>query len=149
MKRRATVLGVAISLWATAALAQNRNFAGNWIVDSERSPGGIQARSGAVGYEPGVTPPLAIAMDSTTITVGSSTYKLNDTVKFEGTAGTATAKTSWKGDKLVIERTDPGGRPAVTTTTFYLDGTSLVRELSFVARDGGEPRVIKTYYKRS
>ena len=152
--RRKTVVlcAVGLSLWATATFTQGRNFTGNWVVDYARTPRGVQMRAGANGPEPAdAPPPLRVALDSTSFTFGSRSYKLDGTTSFDVPNGTVTTKTSWKGDKLVLEITEPGtdGTPHSLTMTWYLEGASLVRELSSAARDGGEPRVAKIYYKRA
>jgi hypothetical protein len=150
MKRHAAVLAVvAMSLSVAATFAQGRDFTGKWMVDSERTPPGVQLRAGGAGYEPaGPPPPITIALDATSFTVGPTKYKLDGTSTFEGPNGTVTVKASWKGDKLVLEENAPGSH-GVVTITWYLEGKALVRETSSRARDTGEPRVRKVYYKRA
>jgi hypothetical protein len=144
----AAVLGALVmSVWMTATFAQGRNFTGNWMVDSERMPSGVQVRAGAAGYESAPPAPMPITLDATSFTVGPTKYKLDGTSSFEGPKGTVLVKASWKGDKLILEEGGPGGSGA--TIAWYLEGNALVRELSSPARDGGEPRVRKVYYKKS
>jgi hypothetical protein len=132
--------------------AQGRNFAGTWMVDYERTPRGVQARSGGAGLEPaGDAPPVQITLDATHFSFGPRKYKLDGTTTIESPVGPPpTAKTSWKGDKLVIEEswTAADGSPRKATITWYLEGASLVREISSVVPDTGESRVHKTYYNR-
>jgi hypothetical protein len=110
MKRvTAAVIGVAaMALWTPAALAQGRNFTGKWLVDSERTPPGVQLRSDGAGYETAGPPaPMPIALDSTSFTVGPTKYRLDGSTTFEGPNGAVTVKASWKGDKLVLEESMP------------------------------------------
>jgi hypothetical protein len=48
MKRAAVALGVAaVAIWATAVLAQGRNFAGSWTIDAEKTSAVNAASGGA------------------------------------------------------------------------------------------------------
>jgi hypothetical protein len=91
-----------------------------------------------------------IAMDATsfTVTTGSdvTVYKFDGSETPVGRRGNAVAKAAWKGDRLVIETTTqlPSG-PITQTTTWYLEGTSLVSEVS-TPTQSGQPTVRKTYY---
>ena len=112
----------------------------------ERYTGG----AGGGGGRGGAATPTTIAFDSTSFTVGTTSYKLDGATSYESARGTVTAKTSWKSDKLVIEETAAGANgPVTTTTSWYFDGDNLVRERSTPAADGTAPRVNKTYFKRS
>jgi hypothetical protein len=184
---------IALAISTASLLAQSRDFAGNWTVDTERtaaanaasggggvfgpvarsggggggggrgggggvatagggtggvvmsSGGGGGMRSGGGGRGGG---PTVIAMDATTFTVGTTAYKLDgSTTTIETRGGTAMAKAAWKGDRLVIETTNPGAASAVVTT-WYREGDALVRETSTPGPDG-EPIVRKTFFKRA
>jgi len=108
------------------------------------------ARSGGGGGAAGVPTPTTIVLDTTSFTVGPTTYKLDGSVTtMQGPRGDITAKAAWKGDKLVIETTSPGSEgPVVTTTTWYREGESLVRETSTPGLDG-QPIVRKTFFKKA
>jgi hypothetical protein len=108
------------------------------------------ARSGGGGGAAGVPAATTIALDTTSFTVGPTTYRLDGTVTtMQGPRGDITAKAGWKGDKLVIETTSPGSEgPVVTTTTWYREGESLVRETSTPGLDG-QPIVRKAYFKKA
>jgi hypothetical protein len=102
----------------------------------------------------GAAGPTTITLDSTTFTLAqgetTTAYKLDGTPTTISTpAGDATAKASWKGDRLVIDTTTPGPNgPIVTSVAWYLDGQSLVRETS-VSAPNGELMTRKTFYKKA
>ena len=197
------ILSAFVALAASSAVAftQGRDFAGAWIVDTERTRaeavasggtfGGGGGRGGAGGggvvmgrggggggavvasgsgggfvgggggrggggsavETPAGPAQTVIAIDATTFTVTTGStpiaYKLDGSAtRIETPRGVQTAKAAWKGDRLVIETTGAGADASlVTTTTWYLDGTSLVRETS---RPGptGQPVVSKTFFKQ-
>jgi hypothetical protein len=107
---------------------------------------------GGGGGRGGAAPtPMSIAVSATTFTVGSGenavTYQINGSTQTIATArGDVIAKSSWQGDKLVIETTSPtpDGALMTTTTAWYRDGEWLVRETT--ATSGA---VRKTYYKKA
>ena len=105
---------------------------------------------GGGGGAAGVPTPTTIVLDTTSFTVGPTTYKLDGSITtMQGPRGDITAKAAWKGDKLVIETTSPGSEgPVVTTTTWYREGESLVRETSTPGLDG-QPIVRKTFFKKA
>ena len=114
------------------------------------------ARGGGGGGRGGAsaTPvPMAISVDakSFSITNGETvtTYPLDGSVKdMSNEVRAASAKATWKGDKVVIETTAAGPNgPVVTTASWYLDGEWLVRENTSTGPDG-TPVSRKTYYKR-
>jgi hypothetical protein len=119
-----------------------------------RSGGG--GGGGGVGGARGRGPagPMNITLDSSTFTLAqgetSTAYKLDGTPTTISTpAGDATAKASWKGDRLVIETTSPTPNgPITTSVAWYLDGQSLVRETS-VPAPNGELMTRKTFYKKA
>ncbi len=110
--------------------------------------GGARGRSGAAAG------PMSITLDSTTFTLAqgetSTAYKLDGSPTTISTPrGDATAKASWKGDRLIIETTSPGANgPVVTSVAWYLDGQSLVREMSVPGPDG-ELVTRKIFYKKT
>lgn len=101
--------------------------------------GGGGGRGGAVG----VATDTVITLDATTFSLDSggihTSYPLNGTeVTVQVRNSEARAKASWKGDTLVIEQTiDSPNGPVTSTTSWFLEGDSLVRETTR-----------KTYYKR-
>jgi hypothetical protein len=113
-----------------------------------RSGGGAGGRGGG-----GVAPPTILTLDANTITIGSGEYAR--VYRFDGIptiletpAGRSTSKAGWNGDKVVIETTLEGANPPVNTTTYwYLEGESLVRE--YHSTGSGQTTVRKTYFKRA
>ena len=113
-----------------------------------RSAGGGGGRGGAaVG-------PMGVAIDASAFTVTqgetATIYKLDGTpVVVENGSRRSTSRASWQGDKLVIQTTTEfDGNSTSSTTTWYLEGDSLVRETATVSPSGESiPR--KTYYKRA
>jgi hypothetical protein len=94
-----------------------------------------------------------ITADATSFTVG--TAEVNTTYRFDGSPtitetpnGRVTAKAAWNGDKLTIQSTNdtPNGQFS-STTVWYLEGESLVREMHTMGPNGETTR--KTYYKRA
>jgi hypothetical protein len=158
MKRLTAALGVVtMAVWATAALAQGRNFAGTWTFDDARTrmPAGsstIRIAAGADGPVPNTsgTPPMTVAVDSTSFTWGPNTYKIGGTVSLQDKmrGGTIAFRAAWKDDKMVVDELAAIDGPVVSTTSYYLEGESLVREYSKPSSDGSAPRVVKSYYKR-
>ena len=61
----------------------------------------------------------------------STAYKLDGSATTTETPrGNVTVKAGWKDDRIVIETTAPGAAgPMVSTTSWYLDGAALVREI--------------------
>jgi hypothetical protein len=162
MKRIATALGVVtMSVWATTALAQGRNFAGTWTFDEAKTraadprmragtPITIAVDASGAAPDTGTARPMIVAWDSTSFTWGPNTYKLGATTslpdKMRG--GMVAFRAAWKDDKMVIDELAAVDGPVVSTITYYLEGQSLVREWSKPSSDGSAPRVLKTYYKR-
>jgi len=112
-------------------------------------------RSGGGGGRGGaVAGPTVIAIDAASFTIGTgdskTAYKLDGTpTVVPGPNGDRTSKTAWKGDHLVIETTSQGpAGPIVQTTTWYLEGEALVREVSTPTPEGN-PIVRKTYFKKA
>ena len=120
---------------------------GSFGAVSARSGGGGGGRGGG-----GVAPPTILALDANTFTVGvgenARVYRLDGSPTIlETPAGRSTSKAAWKDDKLVIETTLESANPPVNTTTiWYLEGESLVRETH--STGGGQTSVRKTYFKR-
>lgn len=118
--------------------------------------GAAGARSGGGGGGGrgggGVAPPTILALDANTFTMGSGetarVYRLDGSPTIlETPAGRSTSKASWKDDKLVIETTLEGANgPVNSSTVWYLEGDSLVRENH--ANFNGTASVRKTYFKR-
>jgi hypothetical protein len=112
------------------------------------------ARSGGGGGRGGggAAPATVLALDANTFTMGSGetarVYRLDGSPTIlETPAGRSTSKAGWKEDKLVIETTLEGANgPVNTTTVWYLEGDSLVRENH--ANMNGTASVRKTYFKR-
>ena len=116
---------------------------------------GAGARSGGGGGRGGMSAgPQTISLDANTFTIAtaetSTAYKLDGSATTTETPrGNVTVKAGWKDDRIVIETTAPGpAGPMVSTTSWYLDGAALVREISVTGADG-QPIVRKLYYKRS
>jgi hypothetical protein len=113
--------------------------------------GGGGMRGGRGG---GAAGPMTLSLDANAFTVGSgeisTAYKLDGSVTTTDTErGQITTKAAWKGDHIVIETTAPGPNGSITTTTsWYLEGESLVRETSRPGADG-QPIVAKAFFKRS
>jgi hypothetical protein len=105
-------------------------------------------RSAGGGTTTSTTTTIAMDATSFTVTTGNdvTVYKFDGTETPVGRAGNAVAKASWKSDRLVIETTTqlPSG-PITQTSTWYLDGTALVCEVS-TPTQSGQPSVRKTYY---
>ena len=86
--------------------------------------------------------PQTISLDATTFTIAtaetSTAYKLDGSATTTETPrGNITVKAGWKDDRIVIETTAPGAAgPMVSTTSWYLDGATLVRETSVTGADG-------------
>ena len=112
-----------------------------------RSGGGGGGRGGG-----GAAPATVLALDANTFTMGTGemarVYRLDGSPTIlETPAGRSTSKAGWKEDKLVIETTLEGANgPVNTTTVWYLEGESLVRENH--TNIGGQESVRKTYFKR-
>ena len=92
--------------------------------------GGVRAvRGGGAG----VPTDMVITMDGSTFTLDSggfqTSYPLNGSeVTIQTRGGDAKARASWKGDTLVIEQTlDSPNGPVTSTTSWFLEGDSLVR----------------------
>ena len=115
--------------------------------------GGAGMRSGG-GGRGGAIGPMAISIDASSfsITQGEATtaYQLDGVARATQSArGDVITKAAWKGDRLVIETTNPGPNgPIVSTATWYLDGDALVRETSTLLPDG-QTTLRKTYYKKA
>jgi hypothetical protein len=115
--------------------------------------GGFAGAGGARGRG-GAPAPVVISIDANTFNVGngetSTAFKLDGSATTIPTAnGDATAKASWKGDKLVVETTAQGPNgPIVSTATWYLDGESLVRE-NVLPAPNGQTITRKTYFKKA
>jgi hypothetical protein len=116
---------------------------------------GAVARGGGGGGRGGggMAGPTVLALDTNTFTVGSGdnarVYRLDGSPTIlETPAGRSTSKAGWKDDKLVIETTLEGANPPVNTTTiWYLEGDSLVRENH--STGSGQTSIRKTYFKRA
>ena len=130
--------------------------AGGAVASAGATSSGGFASAGGGGRGGGrggaVAGPTTIAFDAATFTVGtgpaSTSYKIDGVTTVQTVRGDVTAKAAWQGDKLVIETTSPGpSGPAVSTTSWYLDGQNLVRETSTLGANG-EPIVRKMFYKR-
>ena len=192
MKRAGAALAIAaIACWSASVLAQGRDFAGSWVVDSEKTAAAAMSsgsvgrggggRGGAVGgmrtggggmsagtsvagagggrgrggFGGGAGPaPTVISLDATTFTVAvgevPTVYRLDASpTTIERPTGTVTAKASWVGDRLTIQTTTetPNGQMS-STTVWYLEGESLVRETSSSSASG-QTVVRKTYFKRA
>lgn len=192
MKRAGAALAIAaIACWSASLLAQRRDFAGSWVVDSEKTAAAAMSsgsvgrggggRGGAVGgmrtggggmsagtsvagtgggrgrggFGGGAGPaPTVISLDATTFTVAvgevPTVYRLDGSpTTIERPTGTVTAKASWVGDRLTIQTTTetPNGQMS-STTVWYLEGESLVRETSSSSASG-QTVVRKTYFKRA
>jgi hypothetical protein len=98
--------------------------------------------------------PMGVAIDAAAFTVTqgetATIYKLDGTpLVVESGSRRSTSRASWQGDKLVIQTTTEfDGNSTSSTTTWYLEGESLVRETATVSPSGESvPR--KTYYKRA
>ena len=116
-----------------------------------RTGGGAGGGGGRGGAAVG---PMGIAIDASAFTVTqgetATIYKLDGTpLVVESGSRRSTSRASWQGDKLVIQTTNEGdGGSTSSTTTWYLEGESLVRETATVSPSGESvPR--KTYYKRA
>ena len=116
--------------------------------------GGAVARSGGGGGgRGGAAAPTVISLEGATFTVGAGenriAYKLDGSATtIERPNGTVTAKASWVGDKLTIQSvTDTANGQVTSTTVWYLEGESLVRETSAPGPDG-QTTTRKTYFKR-
>src|SRR5262245_14761444 len=129
--------------------------------DAGAAAAGAGARSGGGGgggmrggRGGGAAGPMTLSLDANAFTVGSgeisTAYKLDGSVTTTDTErGQITTKAAWKGDHIVIETTAPGPNGSITTTTsWYLEGESLVRETSRPGADG-QPIVVKAFFKRS
>ena len=114
-----------------------------------RGGGGGGMRSGGVP----TNVPLSITVDARAFSIQTgenvTAYALDGSVKDMSTeTRAASAKATWKGDKVVIETTAQGPNgPIVTTASWYLEGEWLVRENTSNGPDGN-PVSRKTYYKR-
>jgi hypothetical protein len=93
---------------------------------------------------------MTVAVDSTSFTWGPNTYKIGGTVSLQDKmrGGTIAFRAAWKDDKMVVDELAAIDGPVVSTTSYYLEGESLVREYSKPSSDGSAPRVVKSYYKR-
>ena len=115
--------------------------------------GGAVARSGGGGGGRGGAAPTVISLEGATFIVGTGenriAYKLDGSAtSIERPNGTVTAKASWVGDKLTIQSvTDTANGQMTSTTVWYLEGESLVRETSAPGPDG-QTTTRKTYFKR-
>lgn len=197
MKHAGTALTIAaIACWSASVFAQGRDFAGSWVIDSEKtaaamssvSGGGAGGRGGGVvgrqsagggmrsggggvavagggggrggfgggagGRAASASPaPTVISLDATTFTVAvgevPTVYRLDGSpTTIERPTGTVTAKASWVGDKLTIQAvTDTPNGQMSSTTLWYLEGESLVREISAPGASG-QTMTRKTYFKR-
>jgi len=116
--------------------------------------GGRGGFAGAGGRVGGAATATVIALDATTFTVGvgdtRTSYRLDGSpMTMDTVAGRVTSKAFWNGDRLTIENTTDGVNGQISTTTlWYLEGDSLVRELVRPGPDG-QTTSRKTYYKRS
>ena len=116
--------------------------------------GGGFGGGGGGGARGSVSTAMSISIDANSFAIeqgGTSTaYHLDgSTTIIETPRGNSTAKAGWKGDKLVIETSvDTPNGPVASSSTWYLDGDSLVRENSSLG-PSGTTVVRKTYYKRS
>jgi len=116
--------------------------------------GGVGGGGGGARGRGGAPAPVVIAIDANTFSVGngetSTAFKLDGSATTIPTAnGDATAKATWKGDRLQIETTVQGANgPIVSTATWYLDGESLVRENTLPGPEG-QTITRKTYFKKS
>jgi hypothetical protein len=128
------------------------NTSGTIAVRGGGGGGAVAGFGGGGGGRGGAAPtPMSISVSATTFTIGTGengvTYQINGSTQTIATArGDVIAKSSWQGDKLVIETTSPtpDGALATTTTGWYRDGEWLVRETT--APSGA---VRKTYYKKA
>ena len=119
--------------------------------------GGAVRASGGGGRGGGgaaTTPqPMGITVDAKTFSIQNgetvTSYPLDGSVKdMSNELRSASAKASWKGDKVVIETTTTGPNgPVITTASWYLEGEWLVRENTSTALDGSAVSR-KTYYKK-
>jgi len=116
-----------------------------------RTGGGAGGGGGRGGAAVG---PMGVAIDAAAFTVTqgetATIYKLDGTpLVVENGSRRSTSRASWQGDKLVIQTTTEfDGNSTSSTTTWYLEGESLVRETATVSPSGESvPR--KTYYKRA
>ena len=154
MKRaRIGVIAAAVLAVATVAFAQKPDFSGTWQIDPEASgmAGGGGGRMGGG--------PMTVKQTADTLTVERSmggntmttTYKLDGTEstnQMMGRGGSMEAKSTakWDGNKLVITTTGANGS---TTSTWYMDGASLVNEAQIPARGDQPAGTRKTYYKKA
>lgn len=107
------------------------------------SGGRVIAGEGTARAGVGVAADMVITMDATTFTVHNGplqqTYSLTgQETTIQVRSGEARARASWKGDMLVIEQTvDTPNGPSTSSTSWFLEGDSLVRLTSR-----------KTYFKK-
>jgi hypothetical protein len=124
-----------------------------------RSGGGGGGRGGAVaGPTSGSviyasTLSITMGTGSVTVTAGanSTAFKTDGSVSAtHDEIGETTTKAAWNGDKLIITtaNTNPIGTTTVTTT-WYLDGQNLVREVETAPANGSTPTKRTTYFKKS
>jgi hypothetical protein len=116
--------------------------------------GGAVGAGGRGGRGGGGAGPMTLALEAATFSVTSgqttTSYRLDGSpTPVDTPRGPATAKATWKNDKLVIETTTNTAAGQLTTTVlWYLEGESLVRETQSVGADG-QTIARKTYYKRA
>lgn len=165
MRLATAVLGAAMVMWASAAVAQKPDFSGKWTVDTEKTtaanpgqPGGGGPPGGAPGGGRGfMSGPMTITQTAATLTTEregpngaiSTTYKLDGTEQTVSTQrGESKVKASWEGNTIVVFTTRPGmeGTPMTSKAVYAMEGSHLVVSTTMTTPNGEVTR--KTYYKK-
>jgi len=157
-------------LWATGVSAQDKpDFNGKWTRDAEKTAasnadagggGGGGGGGGRGGRGGGMDQgPMTLTVDATSLTRESEgpngpvklVYKLDGSEQTVSMGrGEAKAKAKWEGATIVIETTrqSQDGTPITSKAVYAIEGDWLVISNTQPGRGGGEPRTMKTYYKK-
>ena len=141
MKKLAVLLTVVVAM-SVSAFAQGRAIAGEWVVDTTKTP----AHAGAAPGEGG-PPKVFIKQTAKEITIGMGSPDNIVTFNLDGSVAEqkmGKSKMEWKGDKFLATLINGRGGETMTLT-FYREGAWLVVEEPLHEGTGVE----KVYYTKA